>query len=61
MSKSTEARETRRIVRERMKDVQPMKVVPSKKGLTTVYLFCAVLGYASGALVYWILKGRYGT
>jgi hypothetical protein len=52
MSKQKEAREVRRHVAERMKDVQPFKVVPSRKGLATVYTLCAVLGYLSGVVLF---------
>lgn len=51
MSKEREAKYTRRVVAEKMKDLQPMKVVPSKKGLLTIYLACAWLGWASGFIL----------
>lgn len=52
MSDQKKARLLRREVAERMKAVQPMKVVPSKKGLLTVFLFCASLGYATGIAIH---------
>lgn len=59
MSKSKEAREARRLALQHYKEhpPQPMRVVPSKRGLTTVFLFCALLGYVTGIVCHYFLQG----
>jgi hypothetical protein len=56
MSQQKEARNTRRVVAEKMKDLQPMKVVPSKKGLLTAFMVCAWLGWASGFIIHELVR-----
>ena len=56
MSREKEAKYARRWLRERAAKAQPLKVVPSKKGLVTVYLFCASLGFASGVLFHYLVS-----
>jgi len=51
MSKEKEARNARRHVREMMKDAQPLKVVPSKKGLAFAFGMCIAWGFAIGILL----------
>lgn len=50
-----EARYLRRKVDQKIREMPPMKLEPSKKGIATVFLFTAALGYATGALAHWVL------
>ncbi len=54
MSKNAAAREVRRQVRNHFAKNPLQKVVPSKKGLATVYLFTALLGYLTGLLAQFV-------
>ena len=48
-----EAREMRKRVAEKMKDFQPVRIVPSTRGLALVYALCACAGYLTGVFVFW--------
>lgn len=50
MSKSKEAREARRLALHHYKanPPQPLRVVPSKRGLVTIFVLTGILGYGSG-------------
>jgi hypothetical protein len=50
MSQEKEAKYARRAIRAQMKGAKPLKIVPSKKGLLTTFLYCAALGFAVGMI-----------
>jgi hypothetical protein len=53
-----EAQAARRFVREYQKTNQPLRIVPSKRGLTAMFSITAILGFACGlagwTLTHWI-------